>query len=487
LANASGPRPKKTTFQLNDIASVGDIPRKFEVAELAKSLVVVLNSRPKSGEFGYIFESYLVIALVIASSADFAILLNGPQDGWRRYRAMCYNEEWFLPFDLSCGLVRKKESTSMSTDRRVTAVALIMLLAVIATTPIVVADEPSQETIAKWVKQLDAQGFIAREQAMRDLTEAGLPAIEILAKELPTGNLEVALRGVHVLQQLSLSSESEIADPAWDALHALQDGPPCAASRQASDVLSTLYQQRQDVAIRDLESAGAKVQYITQSVNGQLQRRIYSVEINNNWLGDDSDLKQLRWLGDVPRLTLEGEKLTDASMSSIGGMKGLVALQVKRTNITEKSLANLGELKQLNELSIWYSPLGDGAVAELKKLENATEIKLFGTKMTRRAADELQAAMPAVKIDFRQGAFLGVGCAAHEKGCEITIVHPGSAAQKADIRTGDVITLYQGDPVKDFENLTQLIAKNRSRDKVALKILRGEEVLDIEVELGEWE
>jgi len=29
----------------------------FEVAELAKSLVVVLNSRPKSGDFGYIFES----------------------------------------------------------------------------------------------------------------------------------------------------------------------------------------------------------------------------------------------------------------------------------------------------------------------------------------------------------------------------------------------------------------------------------------------
>jgi len=51
-----------------------EISHSFEVAELAKSLVVVPNSRPKSGDFGYIFKSYLVIEKATASSVDFAIL-----------------------------------------------------------------------------------------------------------------------------------------------------------------------------------------------------------------------------------------------------------------------------------------------------------------------------------------------------------------------------------------------------------------------------
>jgi len=44
--------------KVQDEAARGEIPSNFEVAELAKSLVVALNSRPKSGDFGYFFESY---------------------------------------------------------------------------------------------------------------------------------------------------------------------------------------------------------------------------------------------------------------------------------------------------------------------------------------------------------------------------------------------------------------------------------------------
>jgi len=45
-------------YKVLEDAAAGKIPRHFEVAELAKSLFVVLNSRPKSGDFGYIFEFY---------------------------------------------------------------------------------------------------------------------------------------------------------------------------------------------------------------------------------------------------------------------------------------------------------------------------------------------------------------------------------------------------------------------------------------------
>jgi len=47
--------------KVQEQAATDKIPRNFEVAELAKSLVVALNSRPKSGDVGYTFESYFVI------------------------------------------------------------------------------------------------------------------------------------------------------------------------------------------------------------------------------------------------------------------------------------------------------------------------------------------------------------------------------------------------------------------------------------------
>jgi len=58
---------------VQDEAQTSEFPRNFEVAELAKSLVVGLNSRLKSGDFGYIFDSYLVIEIVTAANVDFAV------------------------------------------------------------------------------------------------------------------------------------------------------------------------------------------------------------------------------------------------------------------------------------------------------------------------------------------------------------------------------------------------------------------------------
>jgi len=55
--------------KVQEEAGTDEIPRNFEVAELAKSLVVEVNSRPKSGDFGYIFESHLVIELITARTS----------------------------------------------------------------------------------------------------------------------------------------------------------------------------------------------------------------------------------------------------------------------------------------------------------------------------------------------------------------------------------------------------------------------------------
>ena len=94
---------------------------------------------------------------------------------------------------------------------------------------------------------------------------------------------------------------------------------------------------------------------------------------------------------------------------------------------------------------------------------------------------------PRVRIDYRRGAFLGVGCQQTDDGCAIFQVHPGSCAEKAGIQEGDLVLQYNGKPVASFEDLTALIAENVAGDKVTMKLRRFDEELTKELTLGEWE
>jgi S1-C subfamily serine protease len=114
---------------------------------------------------------------------------------------------------------------------------------------------------------------------------------------------------------------------------------------------------------------------------------------------------------------------------------------------------------------------------------------LYGTKISPAGADQLKAAAAdtAVKIDYRRGAFLGVGCHQTEAGCAIAQVHPGSCAEKGGVQEGDIVLSYNDKPVKTFEDLTGFIAENVAGDKVTLKLKRFDEELTKELTLGEWE
>jgi len=66
-------------------------------------------------------------------------------------------------------------------------------------------------------------------------------------------------------------------------------------------------------------------------------------------------------------------------------------------------------------------------------------------------------------------------------------VEPGSAADKAGIRKGDVILEVDGVTVDINNSLVRLITAYDPGDKVSLTVMRGEERLEIDVSLGERE
>ncbi len=68
-------------------------------------------------------------------------------------------------------------------------------------------------------------------------------------------------------------------------------------------------------------------------------------------------------------------------------------------------------------------------------------------------------------------------------GAEIEKIDPGSGAARAGLRPGDIVTAFDGKPLAGRESLPPLLEGKRSGDKVKLKIMRGIDEIEVEVEL----
>jgi len=376
-----------------------------------------------------------------------------------------------------------------------TAPGLALIFAVAAATAIGQGAAPdetatgkvSAEQIRAWVGDLDSGSFTLRETATQRLIEAGLPAIEPVVNAVTEGELEVVARGVHVLRELALSSELPAQDAALAALEKLAAARTTPAGRRAGKALSTLGAIRQQRALAELQSLGAKVYTPPLQIGRLIAYGILTVEIDETFKGGQPKLALLRWLPDVRQVAFVGPQVTDDWLTHLGTMENLQSIVIKRANVRGKGLVHLKNLRDLRQLCVVYSPIDDRSVDHLSALKSATALRLFGTEMTDAGAERLEKAMEGVKIDYRRGAFLGVGCQTLAAGCGVSTVHPGSAAEKAGVKTGDVVVKYGDRKVANFDALTALIAKNRPGDTIRLEIRRGSETISKEVKLGEWE
>ncbi len=73
-----------------------------------------------------------------------------------------------------------------------------------------------------------------------------------------------------------------------------------------------------------------------------------------------------------------------------------------------------------------------------------------------------------------------------KKGVELESVQPSGAAEKAGIKAGDVIVEFDGTPITYFDELRASIMRKAPGERVKVKVLRGEESLEFDCELG-WD
>ncbi len=106
-------------------------------------------------------------------------------------------------------------------------------------------------------------------------------------------------------------------------------------------------------------------------------------------------------------------------------------------------------------------------------------------------ADELVAngkvVHPYIGIGYVQmtpaiAAQLGVSA---QEGVLVRLVEPGSPAAQAGIQTQDVITAFEGQPLKEESSLSRAINDHKPGDTVTLTVLRDGQTMDVKVTLGE--
>jgi serine protease Do len=80
--------------------------------------------------------------------------------------------------------------------------------------------------------------------------------------------------------------------------------------------------------------------------------------------------------------------------------------------------------------------------------------------------------------------FFGVQGEPETKDARVAKVFPGTPADKAGIRVGDLILEFDGKPISEFAALSKLVADRTPGDKVKVRLKRGEETVDVEVTIG---
>ena len=81
-------------------------------------------------------------------------------------------------------------------------------------------------------------------------------------------------------------------------------------------------------------------------------------------------------------------------------------------------------------------------------------------------------------------AYLGVRREEDETRALVSEVIDNSAAKRAGLKVGDLITEFGGTKIDSFEQLLREIAKKKPRDRVKIKVQRDGKEVELQARLG---
>lgn len=256
-----------------------------------------------------------------------------------------------------------------------------------------------------------------------------------------------------------------------------------------------------------------------------------TLEIPEDWKSDKESLKLINDLSSLYNLTFRNQKIDSELQKFISGQSALKGLQLIDcefdTNSNElvlpRSLSGLhfvgslppadsfSSLGQINSLKLENISLDEELATALSRCKIQT-LSLEEVKFTRESIRQLVSMRGLFRVsmslcqfklewleDIRRRnpnlinaspkAFLGVQGSIDIRGrefsgCQISQVVPDTAAANAGMKSLDIVTAMDGEKIVRFEDLRLLISQKRPGDTMELEVRRGDEKVNLTVELG---
>jgi len=315
------------------------------------------------------------------------------------------------------------------------------------------AADPKPADVRLWVSQLSSDDYTTREAATHRLLDAGPTVIDAVADAAIGGELEAKVRAVGILGQWIESTDVATSDAADAALIKVADAKVATSSELAERSMVRYDYAHEDKNIAQIRERGGRV-------------------LNILGINDGS--------GGLQEQELPPGQLDDIWVVLGGGWHG-----------NARDVKLLRRLPGLEKLSVRGIQIGDDDIGPLEGLRSVLRVELYGTKVTSEGAARVaESSLQGAAVDRRGGALLGIACTPGAP-CQINSVQPGSAAQRDGLQAGDTVTAFQGHPINDFETLTAEISKCHGGDKVTIEVSRPDGTnnpvpLKKEVTLGEW-
>lgn len=281
------------------------------------------------------------------------------------------------------------------------------------------AAPPPAEVVA-WIEQLGSPQYAQREAAAKHLATAGRSALPALGDAIAAGDLEVASRGVEIVRGMMMAEDEELATAAERLLGQVATSDASAVGRLAEAALE-FHQAGMAAAARErLEALGAvfRERLFAAGAPG------FEIEFGAGWRGGPEAWRLLPRLRGVACVSVHGVPLDADAIGTLGRVPGLL------------------------------------------------RIDLFGTAAPDAAVAALVAHLPDTLVDVRKGGKLGVSSIVQAGPCQLSAVQPGSAADKAGLRVGDVIVAAAGEPVASFDAFTKRLAAFGPGEAVRLEVRR---------------
>ncbi len=368
-------------------------------------------------------------------------------------------------------------------------VTLLIFLLVMGTAAETVAQDPTAEiqqaSIDQVIEQLGADTFAARQQAMREIVQRDVEAVEPLklAAIESSGDSEKQMRAVAVIARLAVAGEQECQRAARNALTELIASEDQNLRTFALASQSRLSEVMHDVAIAQLRELGAEVDSSTYR-EGQRQVTRYEVTIDEKWKGKLDDFNLTSLISRMDHLNLFGPEITDEVIDQVAGAN-LRTLRIKRSSITNAAIDRIRKIDSLRRLDIYYSDIDDGCVDDLGAMTQLRQIRLWGTKISPENTGTLAQRLD-IRISISNGAFLGIQYERNEQLLRLTRVVKDSAAERGGLQVGDVIVYFSDREITELRDFGLAIQARRAGDKVKTVVQRDGKEVELEIELGQF-